>query len=135
VHLDDQFEVLGAIGTGVMADIARHLEAAYGDLDVELLGSFLHPQVRWTGACSNREQVLDWYRGLLADGIQSTVETVEVDGDAVLLGLSLARQAVGALPEPSEHLCQVFTVKDAQITEVRVYPDRASALGDVTVGG
>ncbi len=59
-----------------MADIARHLEAAYRDLDLELLGSLLHPQVQWTGVCGNRAQVLDWYRSLLADGIRSAVESV-----------------------------------------------------------
>jgi ankyrin repeat protein len=125
---DDQTEVPGAAGTGVMADIARHLEAAYSDLDFELLGSLLHPQVHWTGVCSNSAQVLDWYRSLLADGIRSTIESVEVDGDAVVLGLSVARQAEGARPAPPEHLYQVFTVENAQVIEIHGYPDRASAL-------
>ena len=117
-----------ALGTGVMADIARHLEAAYRDLDLELLGSLLHPQVHWTGVCTNSGEVLDWYRSLLADGIRSTVESVEVDGDAVVLGLSVARQAEGARPAPPELLYQVFTVDNAQVIEIHVYPDRASAL-------
>jgi ankyrin repeat protein len=125
---DDQTEVPGAAGTGVMADIARHLEAAYSDLDLELLGSLLHPQVHWTGVCSNSAQVLDWYRSLLADGIRSTIESVEVDGDAVVLGLSVARQAEGARPALPEHLYQVFTVENAQVIEIHGYPDRASAL-------
>ena len=42
LQLDDQTEVPGAVGTGVMADIARDLEVAYRDLDIELLGSLLH---------------------------------------------------------------------------------------------
>ena len=125
---DDQTEVRGAVGTGVMADIARHLEAAYSDLDLELLGSLLHPQVHWTGICSNSAQVLDWYRSLLADGIRSTVESVEVDGDAVVLGLSVARQAEGARPASPELLYQVFTVENAQVIEIHGYPDRAAAL-------
>jgi hypothetical protein len=111
-----------------MADIARHLEAAYRDLDLELLGSLLHPQVRWTGVCSNSAQVLDWYRSLLADGLRSTVESVEVDGDAVVLGLSVARQADGARPAPPDHLYQVFTVEDAQIIEMHLHPDRGHAF-------
>jgi ankyrin repeat protein len=117
-----------SLGTGVMADIARHLEAAYHDLDLELLGSLLHPQVRWTGVCNDSAQVLDWYRSLQADGVRTAVDSVEVDGDAVVLGLSVARQAEGARPAPPEHLYQVFTVDDAQVTDVRGYPDRASAL-------
>src|SRR5260370_5502579 len=121
---DDQTEVPGTVGAGVMADIARHLEAAYRDLDLELLGSLLHPQVQWSGVCGNRAQVLDWYRSLLAEGLRPAVESVQVDGDAVVLGLSVARQADGARPAPPDHLCQVFTVEDAQVTEIHRYPGR-----------
>jgi ankyrin repeat protein len=125
---DDEHGPAPSLGTGVMADIARHLEAAYGDGDVDLLGSLLHPQVHWTGVCTSSGEVLDWYRSLLSDGIRSTVESVEVDGDAVVLGLSVARQAEGARPAPPELLYQVFTVGNAQVIDIHVYPDRASAL-------
>jgi hypothetical protein len=125
---DDQTEVPGPIGAGVMADIARHLEAAYRDRDLGLLGSLLHPQVQWTGLCSNRDQVLDWYQGLLADGTVATVHSVQVDRDAVVLGLAVARTAEGARPAPPQHLYQVFTVDGAQIIDIRGYPDRHSAL-------
>jgi ankyrin repeat protein len=128
LQLDDQAEVSGAVAAGVMADIARHLEAAYRDLDVDLVGSLLHPQVGWTGVCTGSAQVLDWYRSLLADGIRPTLQSVEVDGDAVVLGLSVARPAEGARPAPPEHRYQIFTVEDAQVIEIRGYPDRASAL-------
>jgi ankyrin repeat protein len=124
----DLAEVPGSIGTGVMADMARHLEAAYRDRDLDLLASLLHPHVSWTGICRNSEQVLDWYRGLLADGTMPTVQSVEVDRDAVLLGLTVALQAEGARPAPPQQLCQVFTVDDAQIVDIRGYPDRASAI-------
>jgi hypothetical protein len=40
----------------------------------------------------------------------------------------MARQAEGARPAPPQHLCQVFTVGDAQVTEIRGYPDGASAV-------
>jgi ankyrin repeat protein len=118
----------GSVGTGVMAEIAGHLEAAYRDRDLELLGSLLHPEVRWTGLCQNRAQVLDWYRGLLAEGTVAEVESVEVDRDAVLLGLSVARQAVGTRPAPPQQLCQVFTIADDQVVDIRAYPDRIGAL-------
>ena len=111
-----------------MADIARHLEAAYRNLDLELLGSLLHPQVQWTGLCHTSAQVLDWYRQSLADGIRATVESVEVDRDAVLLGITLSRPAIGARPAPAERLYQVFKVDNGEVIEIRGYPDRASAL-------
>src|SRR6266704_2252572 len=104
------------------------LEAAYRDLDLGLLGSLLHPQVHWTGVCSNSAQVIDWYRGVLADGTMPTVQSAEVDRDAVLLGLALTRQAEGARPAPPQQLYQVFTVDGAQVIDIRGYPDRHSAL-------
>jgi hypothetical protein len=116
------------IVTGVIADIAEHLEAAYRHADLDLLGSLLHPQVRWTGYCTNRDQVLDWYRGLIADDTTADVESIEVDRNAVVLCLSVSRRAVGARPAPPQLLCQVFTVEDEQIVDIRGYPDRPSAL-------
>ena len=118
----------GSLGTGVMAEIARHLETTARDLDLDLLGSLLHPEVRWTGLCRDRAQVLDWYRAVLAEGMEASVRSVEVDRDAVVLGLTVGRRAQGARPAPPQPLYQVFTVRDAQIVEIRGYPDRASAL-------
>jgi len=113
---------------GVMADIARHIEAAYRSLDLELLGSLLHPDVRWSGECSTSAEVLDWYRHLLADGTRATVESVQVDRDEVVMGISVAGQAEGARPAPAERVFQVFTVANDEIVEIRGYPDRPSAL-------
>jgi hypothetical protein len=64
----------------------------------------------------------------LADGLQAAVESVEVDGDAVVLGLSVARQAEGARPAPPETIYQVFTIDNGQVIDIRAYPNRASAL-------
>ena len=58
----------------------------------------------------------------------ATVNSVEVDRDAVVLGLTLTRKAEGARPAPPQQLYQVFTVDDAQIVDIRGYPDRRSAL-------
>ena len=121
-------EAPGSLGSGVMAEIARQLETVSRDLDLDLLGSLLHPQVHWTGLCKDRTQVLDWYRAVLAEGIEASVRSVEVDRDAVVLGLAVSRRARGARPAPPEPLYQVFTVRDAQIVEIRGYPDRGSAL-------
>jgi hypothetical protein len=65
---------------------------------------------------------------MLAEGIEASVRSVEVDRDAVVLGLTVGRPAQGARPAPLEPLYQVFTVRDAQIVEIRGYPDRDSAL-------
>ena len=131
---DDQDEVPGSAGTGLVADIARHLEAAYRDRDLGLLGSLLHPRVQWTGLCRNSEQVLDWYRGLIADGTVADIHSVEVDRDAVVLGLAVARKAEGARPAPPQQLFQVFAIDGSQIIDIRAYPDRHSALTRTPAG-
>jgi ankyrin repeat protein len=125
---DDEEGPTASIGTGEMAELALHLEAAYRDLDLEVLGSLLHPQVQWTGVCTSSGEVISWFRNLLAEGLRATVDSVEVDGDAVVVGLSVARAAEGARPAPPDRLYQVFTVKDAQVIDIHVYPDRAGAL-------
>jgi ankyrin repeat protein/ketosteroid isomerase-like protein len=124
-----------SIGSGVMAEMARHLEAAYQDEDLDLLGSLLHPDVTWTGLCHNRAQVLDWYRGFQAEGTIAMVESAEVDGDAVVLALSVCRRAEGARPTPPQQLWQVCSVVDGQIVDIRFYPDRHSALDRAESGG
>jgi hypothetical protein len=116
------------IGTGVLADVARHLETAYRNLDLELLGSLLHPEVQWTGLCRTSAEVLDWYRQRLAEGFRPAVESVEVDRDAVVLGMSLPRPAIGATLAPAESLYQVFEVDNGEVVEIRGYPDHSSAL-------
>jgi ankyrin repeat protein/ketosteroid isomerase-like protein len=126
--IEEQAEIPGVAASGVMAAIARHLEAAHTERDLELLGSLLHPEVHWTGYCTNKDQVLDWYRELLREGTVAKLESVEVDGDAVLLGLSVTHPAAGAGPAPPQRLHQVFTVADGQIVDIRGYPDRAAAL-------
>jgi hypothetical protein len=82
----------------------------------------------WISVKPPSEEVLDWHRSLRTDGICATVESVEVDRDAVVLGLSVARRAAGAGPTPTELLYQVFTVEHEQIIDIHAYLDRASAL-------
>jgi ankyrin repeat protein len=109
-------------------EIAQLLEAACRQSDLDLLASLLHPEVHWTGLCRTSAQVLDWYRLALADGTTPTVESVEVDRDAVVLGMTLTRPAEGARPASPHRLCQVFTIEGGLIVEIRGYPDRRSAL-------
>jgi ankyrin repeat protein len=124
---DEEAEAPGSTGTGLMAEIARHLEAACRDLDLELFASLLHPQVHWA-QCGNRDEVLGWYRRLLAAGTRPAIHSVEVDGDAVVLGVTMAWPAEGARPAPPERIYQVFTVAGTEIVQIRGYPDRPSAL-------
>jgi hypothetical protein len=110
-----------------LSEVARHLEAAFSDSDLELLGSLLHPDVHWSG-CQNKAQALDWFRGFQAEGTVATVNSVEVVGDAVVLGLSVFRRAEGALPARPQELYLVFTIDGSEVVDIRAYPERASAL-------
>jgi hypothetical protein len=83
--------------------------------------------VRWA-TCGTRKEVLDWYRQVLTAGTTATVHSVEVDGDSVILGITMAGEATGARPGPPERVYQVYTVAAAEIVQIRGYPDRASAL-------
>lgn len=121
-------DALTPLGDDLLSEIARHVEAACRDSDLDLLASLLHPQVHWTEICRTSAQVLDWYRHALADGTTPTVNSVEVDRDAVILALTLTRPAEGARPAPPHHLYQVLTIQDALIVDIRGYPDRHSAL-------
>jgi ankyrin repeat protein len=122
----DQTSALEPDGTGVMAEIARHLETACRDLDLDLLGSLLHPEVRWTGLCHGKAQVLDWYRARLAEGTTVAVRSVETGPDAVEIGLTVTGRAEGARPAPPQQIYQVFVVEDAQITEIHGYDGSGS---------
>jgi hypothetical protein len=64
----------------------------------------------------------------MADGTRAVVEIVEVDRDAVVMGVRVAGSAEDARPAPAELLFQVFTVDTDEIVEIRGYPDRPSAL-------
>ncbi|MBO0693886.1 MAG: hypothetical protein J2P58_13365, partial [Acidimicrobiaceae bacterium] len=70
----------------------------------------------------------DWYRGFQAEGTVATINSMEVDRDAVVFGLSVSRRAEGARPAPPQQLYQVFTVDGGEIVDIRFYPDRRSAL-------
>lgn len=85
----------------------------------------MHPQAHWTGLCTSSDQVLDRYRALVAAGTEADVHSVEVDRDAVALGLAVGGTAEGAGPAPRQQLYQVFTVEDSQIIDIRGYPDRS----------
>ena len=132
---EEQTGAPGSVGIGVMAEIAHHLEAAFREEDLDLLGSLLHPNVTWTGLCHNSAEVIDWFRGFQAEGTVASVDSVEVDRDAVVLGFSVSRRADGARPAPPQQLYQVFTIDQAQIVDIRLYPERATALSRNALGG
>ncbi len=51
-----------------------------------------HPQGGFRHCDENGEE---WFRGFQAEGTVATINTVEIDRDAVVLGLSVSRRAEG----------------------------------------
>jgi hypothetical protein len=83
--------------TGLLRELAEHLRVAYDTADVELFASLLHPDVQWGGGpegYTNRAQVLARYQDQLSRGVRAQVTTSEVNGDAIVTGLAVARPAV-----------------------------------------
>jgi hypothetical protein len=66
------------------------------------------------------------HRGLLAEGTRATVHSVEVEGDAVILGLGVSRTAHMARAAPPQRPSQACSVDGEQIIESRGSPDRDS---------
>jgi ankyrin repeat protein len=91
-----------------LGQVAERLRRAFETGDADLLGTLLHPDVRWGGGprgCWNHGQVLEWY-GVLRDRLGSVgVSEVVVREDAVELHLAGGRS-------------QTFTVADGLVVEI-----------------
>ncbi len=130
---DDQPEESGepsSPGGELLREIAEHLRVAYDTADLELFASLLHPEVHWGGGpegCTNRDQVLAWYQNQLSRGARGQVTAAEVQNDAVVIGLAVARQAVGARPIPPDVIYQLLRVSDGLIVSITGFEDLAAA--------
>ncbi|HYS38644.1 MAG TPA: nuclear transport factor 2 family protein, partial [Pseudonocardiaceae bacterium] len=100
-----------------MAELAERLRAAMDAGDLEQFGGLLHADARWAG-CTNRGQVLDWYRALYDAGVRAEVRDVLVSGDVIVLELAVGGGA----------FYQLFRARDGVIVDISGYPDRAEAL-------
>jgi ketosteroid isomerase-like protein len=110
--------------------VRRGFEAALrGDLDV--IGSLLHPDVKWhggdpsaDGACRDRNQALDVMRRAL--GRDLAVELVDVvdAGDKVVVIMRPASD-----PEkPAAPVANLTTFRDGKVVEMVHYPNPEDAI-------
>lgn len=107
----------------VMAELADRLRAALDTGDPDLLAGLLHPAARWAG-CTDRGQVLDWYRARHAAGLRVRVGEVVVHGDGIVLGMTV--EGPGA--DSPDVVYQVFRTVDGMITDISGHPGKADAL-------
>lgn len=70
--------------------------------------------------------MLAWYQNQLRRGARGQVTAAEVHGDAIVIGLAVAR-AVGARPSPPDAACQLLRVSDGLIVSITGFEDLAAA--------
>jgi ketosteroid isomerase-like protein len=100
-----------------------------GDLDE--VREFLHPEIKWhggdpsaTGACRNREQVLEFIgRARGRQGVGELIDVVDA-GDKVVV---IMRAPAGP-GEPAGLSANLTTLRDGKAVEMVHYPDPEAAL-------
>jgi hypothetical protein len=91
--------------------------------DLTVFEEVLAPDIVWVGLwpgqlCRNRGEVLEMLRAAQAGGIDARPEIVRDEGDRFVVDPHL----------PIDERHQVFVLADGVVSEVRAYPDRATAL-------
>jgi SnoaL-like protein len=91
--------------------------------DLTAFEEVLAPDIVWVGLwpgqlCRNRAEVLEMLKTAQAGGIDARPEIVRDEGDRFVVDPHL----------PIDERHQVFVLADGVVSEVRAYPDRASAL-------
>jgi len=116
-----------------MDAIAAGIQTALDAADLTEFADLLHPDVRWgppddpSPDCTNRKQVLTWYRRGRDAGVRADVFECRVFDCRILIGTQIRGrdEADGA---GSVDRWQVFTVNGGQIVEITGYDDRPEAL-------
>lgn len=114
-----------------VAEVAEQLRLVFAGPDLELLGSMLHPDVRWgegpqPRACRSRADVLVTFARLLGDGVGGEVADVKVlpHGVVVHLLVRWPQEREDARPE----VWQSYRVEAGMVTEIRGHDDEAEAF-------
>ncbi|HEY1762517.1 MAG TPA: nuclear transport factor 2 family protein [Acidimicrobiales bacterium] len=115
-----------------MEQVARDLRLAYELGDTELFGALLAPDVTWgppgdPPTCRSKNQVLAWYENGANAGARAQVQSIEIVGEQLLVGLvvvgtssakKLSRQAVR---------WQVLTVSGSRIVDIVGFEQKSDA--------
>jgi ketosteroid isomerase-like protein len=113
------------------ADIARRgFEAALSG-DVDAIGEFLDPDVKWpsgdlsaAGACTNREQSLEFMRRSLSRRrVGELIEVVDAGDKVVVIMRPPSEDG-----EPAALFANLTTFRDGKAIEMVHYPDPEDAL-------
>ena len=114
-----------------MEELAGKVRAALEAADLDGYRDLLDPGVTWGApddprpACTNRDQVLDWYRRGRARGVRARVTETAVGVDRILVGLEVAD---GDPAGVRSQRWQVLGVRSGRIVDIRGFEDRETAL-------
>jgi ketosteroid isomerase-like protein len=116
-----------------MDEVAREVRAALESADLTAFSHLLDPDVHWGApddaapGCTNRQQVLTWYRRGRARGVRASVTELVVGGDKLLVGLKVVGNPAMAESGGQVQRWQVLTVAAGRIVDIRGFEDRADA--------
>jgi SnoaL-like domain len=116
-----------------MEAIAARIQTALGAADLSGFADLLHPDVRWgppddpNPGCTNRKQVLTWYRRGFNAGVRAEVVECQAFDCRILIGTRIWGSDEHFAAEGVERW-QVFTVNGGQIVEITGFDDRSEAL-------
>lgn len=115
--------------------LAELVTSAMASGSLDDIFALLAPDARWGAPeepvprCSNRDQIIDWYREARDAGASASVTETSVRGENIVVGLVLSGVGSGPVHRRRGELWQVLTVRDGRIVEIRDYDDRRDAEG------
>jgi ketosteroid isomerase-like protein len=117
-----------------MEELAKQVRSALASADVEAYGELLHPNVHWgapddpESGCHNREEALGWYRRGRAKGVRARVTETLVQGDKILVGMTVTGRQASKDDGGQEGRWQVLSVAEGKIVDICGFEDRDDAV-------
>lgn len=117
-----------------MEHVAMQVKIALQAANLSEFSDLLDPNVRWgppgdqSPPCTNREQVLDWYRHGKDSGANAHVSEVTVLGDRLLVELVVAGTRAARKRSGKALRWQVLTVRDGRVVEIVGFDQQSEAL-------
>jgi ketosteroid isomerase-like protein len=114
--------------------IAERVRNALESADLAAIGDLLDPNVRWGApddtapSCTNRDEVLAWYKRGRDAGVRAQVTELVVHGDdKILVGLRVSGRLPSGESTGEEDRWQVLTIRAGRVVDIRGFDDRDQA--------
>lgn len=121
-------------GPDSTANVALRLKEALEVGDVSAFAELLDPDVRWgppgstSPPCTNKEQVLSWYRRGAAAGASASVTEMVVEADHIVVGLAIHGMKNAPPRSDAVSRWQVFTLRHGLVVDIVGYDSRVEAV-------